>query len=504
MAEKKLKIDQILVKRGNSSQWSSTSYILKDGELGWDTEAKILKIGNGTDSWGDLTVVGADTEAIRLINEIVGLLQTDLDNAEIAIAANTDSIEAINTKIGTVPEGKDVVTMISDAQTAATYDDTELSGRVKTIEDDYLKTSDKTTLENSIKTNADAIDVLNGDETKEGSVKKTVVDEIAKVVADAPEDFDTLKEIADWIANDQTGAASLTNRIAEIENTYLTEDEINDLIAEVELYIGTIPEGATSTNVVAYIQEVVDALKIGDYAKASDLANLTTRVETIETTIGTIIPIELSPDMKFETIGEILNYNTTMNNNQGSMLNTLDQVASSAATNINQHKNDTTVHITAEERTKWDSAAAVANAANTNAHSALEQFDNLSEALNTHTSNQAIHVTAEQTLSWNFHRDNDTIHVTEEDKALWNGLPAALAKKIAGVKVAGTALTADTDGNVNIPVATADTYGVVKSSTAEGKVSVDADGIMTVNSLNVNNLVQTDGDILILDCGTIE
>ena len=57
---------------------------------------------------------------------------------------------------------------------------------------------------------------------------------------------------------------------------------------------------------------------------------------------------------------------------------------------------------------------------------------------------------------------------------------------------------------MDIPVATADAYGVVKSSTAEGKVSVGSDGVMTVNSLNVNNLVQTDGDILILDCGVIE
>lgn len=41
---------------------------------------------------------------------------------------------AINTKIGTVPEGKNVVTMIEEAKTSATYDDTALKGRVDTIE----------------------------------------------------------------------------------------------------------------------------------------------------------------------------------------------------------------------------------------------------------------------------------------------------------------------------------------------------------------------------------
>ena len=45
-----------------------------------------------------------------------------------------------------------------------------------------------------IRDSTNAIGVLNGEATVEGSVKKTVADEIAKVIADAPESFDTLKE----------------------------------------------------------------------------------------------------------------------------------------------------------------------------------------------------------------------------------------------------------------------------------------------------------------------
>ena len=48
---------------------------------------------------------------------------------------------AINTKIGTVPEGKNVVTMIEEAKTSATYDDTALKGRVDTIEKSDAYTS---------------------------------------------------------------------------------------------------------------------------------------------------------------------------------------------------------------------------------------------------------------------------------------------------------------------------------------------------------------------------
>ena len=51
---------------------------------------------------------------------------------------------AINTKIGTVPEGKNVVTMIEEAKTSATYDDTALKGRVDTIEKSDVMTSGAT------------------------------------------------------------------------------------------------------------------------------------------------------------------------------------------------------------------------------------------------------------------------------------------------------------------------------------------------------------------------
>lgn len=65
-----------------------------------------------------------------------------------------------------------------------------------------------------------AIDTLNG--TGEGSVRDTVADAVATIVAQAPEDFDTLKEIADWIANDETGTLDLIGRVekaeADIEN----------------------------------------------------------------------------------------------------------------------------------------------------------------------------------------------------------------------------------------------------------------------------------------------
>lgn len=53
-----------------------------------------------------------------------------------------------------------------------------------------------------------------------------------------------------------------------------------------------------------------------------------------------------------------------------------------------------------------------------------------------------------------------------------------------------------------LSVATADTLGGVKSASGENQVAVAATGVMSVNSLNVNKLVQTAGDTLILNGGS--
>lgn len=54
---------------------------------------------------------------------------------------------------------------------------------------------------------------------------------------------------------------------------------------------------------------------------------------------------------------------------------------------------------------------------------------------------------------------------------------------------------------VNIPIATTGALGVVLSSTAENAVTVKANGAMEVNNINVNKLVQTEGESLILNGG---
>lgn len=109
------------------------------------------------------------------------------------------------------------------------------------------------------------VDTLIGDDTGK-SVRTVASEEVAKIVAGADASYDTLKEIADWIMSDTTGAAKMSNDISRL-------DAILD-------GIGGTGEEAT---VVAYVTKMIEALGIGDYAKTADMtAELGKKVDKVE------------------------------------------------------------------------------------------------------------------------------------------------------------------------------------------------------------------------------
>lgn len=190
---------------------------------------------------GNVVVVGDDGTVTD-----GGVALTDL-------ATNTE-VEAINTKIGTVTEGKTVVEMIADAQDAATYDDTDIKA--------------------DIEANANAIDAVEGvvttlvgdDENK--SVRTIANEELAKqlIAEGAKESLDTLEEIAAWIQSHPDDASAMSKAIDDLE-----------------ALVGTLPEDVTATTIVGYIQEVVNAEK----TRAEGVeAGLDTRLKAVEEAVG--------------------------------------------------------------------------------------------------------------------------------------------------------------------------------------------------------------------------
>lgn len=130
----------------------------------------------------------------------------------------------------------------------------DLDTALKAVINAKAEASDVTALQNAVNT-------LNG--TGEGSVKKTVDDAINDFATKVSDDgtVNTIKELVDWVAEHGPEAAQMA---ADIQTN---ADDIDAL----EQFVGSLPEGVTSTTVVGYIAEAIAALSIGDYAKTTEM-----------------------------------------------------------------------------------------------------------------------------------------------------------------------------------------------------------------------------------------
>lgn len=90
-----------------------------------------------------------------------------------------------------------------------------------------------------VEANKDAIEVLNGE--GEGSIAKAVDDAVKALVDNAPEALDTLKELADWVANDTTASAKLIDRVISneeaIEALQKEDEDLKEYIDKQDLSV---------------------------------------------------------------------------------------------------------------------------------------------------------------------------------------------------------------------------------------------------------------------------
>ena len=58
---------QIILRNGTTTEWEASTKILKKGEVGIDTTKNEIRIGDGTHTWRDLKIAGADQAAIQAL-----------------------------------------------------------------------------------------------------------------------------------------------------------------------------------------------------------------------------------------------------------------------------------------------------------------------------------------------------------------------------------------------------------------------------------------------------
>lgn len=302
-------------------------------------------------------------------------------------------------------------------------DTTTVEGLSTAIES--LKTTvgdDKSGLVKQVADNKAAIDTLNGASTVQGSVAY----QIAQVVAGADESFDTLKEIADWIAGHKTDAASMNSQI----NTN------KDDIAALKTKVG-------DTSVADQIAAAVDAaLKDGEsdkYALADDLATANGKITALQGLVGeTAVATQISDAI------------------DGAL--------------------------------KIDGAEKYALASHTHEIANVTGLQAILDAKAAANDVETLQSTVDGLEAKAHEHANKTVlDAISEDKV--NAWDAAQANVIESIKLNGTVIApaADKSVNIAIPAATAEALGLVK---VDGESIVSNEGVISVKSVSTDLLVQ--------------
>ena len=254
---------------------------------GYDKEHKVADaISAATNSLqgqinGIASQIGSGFSTESTIADQLSAVKTTADDANKQATTNKNSIDTINSVLKGLSGESAVSNAINKAKTKVVRNADTATTKFLTVTDNsaaspssgvtYTLTltdvasakglSDLSTKVGTNETDITALKALHANKTdKSGkmSVKEEVAAGIAEVVAGAPADFDTLKEIADWIANDKTSSAQMVNDIAGLKaalNGYTSNDAVQNAFTTVNNNINAINDkigdGFDSANTVA-------------------------------------------------------------------------------------------------------------------------------------------------------------------------------------------------------------------------------------------------------------
>lgn len=353
---------------------------------------------------------------------------------------------------------------VKEAIEAAAYDDTALAGRVTAIENDYLKAEDKTALEEGTaaeKSRAEAAEQALADRltpveaffaTAEGEQLDTALDTLVEIQNYIDTHGAAAEAMVSDIADNASAITALGGRVdalEEIDHTvYAKSADVNSALADKV----DVEEGKR-------LMTDDEGTKLGGIEAGAEV-NVIDAVDTAEFEIG-------ETDRKLSILAVAQSKVTGLVDALEGKVDKVD--GSRLITNSEAEKLEKLV-LGEDGQVSVSGTIAAGN------------VDGLADWITTHR--------------------NET-----------NGLyPAADATKLAGIEAGaevnvieaitiGGNTVVTSNKTLDIPIATAEALGVVKGATGENKVAVDAEGIMSVNSLNVNKLVQTTGEWLVLNGG---
>lgn len=252
ISETKIKIDSELNKKANQTDIDEVVDVLNE-----NINLKVDKVPGKELSTNDFN----DNYKSKLDN-----LDSSLNSALTSAKSYTNSeITKVGNKINSE---------ISRAQAS----EMDLSGRINDLEEDLVEALQEAkeytdSLANGeVKNNTNKINTLNG--TGEGSVIKTVKDEISNIIGTAPEKLDTLQEIADYLEEHEDMASGLVESLSSLEK--------NKVDKEVGKGLSTEDYTTTEKNKLASLENYDDTTikaELNKKVENTELVSLSTRLD---------------------------------------------------------------------------------------------------------------------------------------------------------------------------------------------------------------------------------
>ncbi len=490
---------RILLLNGTQTEWSSEvakSYVLRKGEPAIEfiptvgTESTTLtavkvKVGDGFTAYENLPYVGDELKAefVAKFDELI---------ADIKVAEG--DIDSINGTIATLTS--DVNTLKEDVA--------DNSSAIETAQ------SNIEALQQTTSTISTKVDELEAEHATFASIddvatakEEAVTEAVAQIMGEAgiDEKYDTLKEIADWILTDPTNSAELVTKVDTIESDYLKNAdkvELQTSIDNVTALVGTLPEGAVSTTVIDYISEVITSIDTDEYAKASDLSALAETVTQVQGTVSdattriSTLEDELSSRADIKSVDS-----TSIVLNESGVLS-VGTISQDAVTGLPAALSGKVDKVTSEyngEQKEW----------------ILLSPENQAKLASLVIGENGIEVSGkvnadnvEGLASWITENKNTVDGLVSDE------IYAKVNSAIQGVSINDVVISAN-NSIVNLPLATNTAPGLIKGVapvysgdeiTNPNTVSINENGELEVNAINVSKLVQSEDEELILFGGS--
>lgn len=167
--------------------------------------------------------------------------------------------------------------------------------------------------------NKTAIDLLNATATIDnqaplGSVERTVGDkvaeEIAKIVANAPVDFDTLKEIADWISTHSDSAAAMNSAIQKNRDAVSSLKTLLGVDSSTNLWTSSELTGIKAD--VAQAKEDITTLTTTVSSNTDNIATHSSDIATMKEQIEALTGCDVTDGISTETINSICTFTSIL------------------------------------------------------------------------------------------------------------------------------------------------------------------------------------------------